>query len=290
LSGEAVALLSAALWACASVLFAKGAKQLHVVPLNLIRCVIATAFFWALLPLFGGLRAVAAIPLDQWFWLFLSVVMLLIVGDILYFRAMDLAGVSWAMPVASINPLWAVLLAAIFVDEPLSWTLLAGAVLVIVGLVLVGRSGNEQEAIGRRQQRIGLALALAASLAWGIGQVVLKPATAGLESVVANSVRQPMAVLTMLALSLARGKRGEVRQLDRRSWLVIVVGSLAGTGFGSLLFVLSIQMIGAGRTAVLTATAPLMAIPLAALWLGERPNRWTLVGALLAMAGIVLVA
>jgi len=33
-----------------------------------------------------------------------------------------------------------------------------------------------------------------------------------------------------------------------------------------------------------------MAIPLAVLWLKERPNRRTLIGALLATAGIVLVA
>jgi drug/metabolite transporter (DMT)-like permease len=289
LSGEVVALISALLWACASVLFAQGAKELHVIPLNLIRCIIATAFFWSLLPFFGGLRAIVAIPLNQWLWLFLSVMLLLIVGDLLYFRAMAMAGVSWAMPVASINPLWAVLLAAVFVGEPLTWKLLAGTVLVIVGLILVSRSGNEHGAAGRRQQRIGLLLALVTSLAWGIGQVVLKPATAGLDSVVANSVRQPMAALTMLGLSLVRGKWGEVTKLDRRSWLIIVVGSLVGTGFGSLLFVLSLQMIGAGRNAVLTSTAPLMAIPLAALWLGERPNRWTLLGVLLATAGIVLV-
>ncbi len=143
MSGEAIALLSALLWAFASVLMGWGVRRLHVIPLNLIRCVVSTAFFWSLLPFFGGLKAIAAIPVEQWLWLFLSVVMLLIVGDLLYFRSLDLAGVSWTMPVASVNPLWAVLLAALFVDEPLSWNLLAGTLLVIAGLVLVSRSTNK---------------------------------------------------------------------------------------------------------------------------------------------------
>ena len=65
--------------------------------------------------------------------------------------------------------------------------------------------------------------------------------------------------------------------------------SLVGTGLGSLFFVLSIQLAGAGRTAVLTSTAPLMAIPFSMLWLHERPTRWTLAGTLLTTLGIVLV-
>jgi len=305
ISGEAVALLSALLWAFASVLMGWGVRRLHVIPLNLIRCVVSTAFFWGLLPFFGGLKAIAAVPVEQWLWLFLSVVMLLIVGDLLYFRSLDLAGVSWTMPVASVNPLWAVLLAAVFVDEPLSWKLLAGALLVIAGLVLVSRSTNSTGPVDHQRQRIGLLLALLTSVAWAVGLVILKPAAEGLDSVVANSVRQPMAALLMLGLSVARdqwppshqkhaaqmtgGTWKDLRELDRRSWLTIVIASLVGTGLGSLLFVQAIQMVGAGRTAVLTSTAPLMAIPLAVLWLHERPNRWTLIGALLATAGIILV-
>jgi len=290
MSGEAIALLSALLWAFASVLMGWGVKRLHVIPLNLIRCVVSTVFFWSLLPFFGGFQAMAAIEAGQWLWLFLSVVMLLIVGDLLYFRSLDLVGVSWAMPVAGINPLWAVLLAALFVDEPLSWSLLAGTLLVIAGLVLVSRSTNKDGVVAGRRQRIGLLLALLTSVAWGIGSVILKLAAEGLDPVVANSVRQPMGAVMMLGLALARGRHKDLRELDRRSWLTIIVASLVGTGLGSLLFVLAIQMIGAGRTAVLTSTAPLMAIPLAVLWLHERPNRRTLIGALLATAGIILVA
>lgn len=290
ISGEAVALISAVLWALSSVLMGWGVKRLHVVPLNMIRCAVSTAFFWSLLPFFGGIEALAAIPAEQWLWLFLSVAALLIVGDLLYFRSLDMAGVSWTMPVASVNPLWAVLLAAVFVDEPLSWSLLAGTILVIAGVILVSRSTSKTGPVDHRRQRIGLLLALLTSVAWGIGQVILKPATEGMDSVVANSIRQPMAALMMLGLALARGRLKDLRELDRRSWLAIVVASLVGTGLGSLLFVLSIQMIGAGQTAVLTSTAPLMAIPLAVLVLRERPNLWTLIGALLATAGIILVA
>ena len=288
-----VALLSALLWAIASVLFAISAKSLHVLPLNLVRAVVATAFFWAILPFYGGLRALGAIPTSAWPWLIVSVLGLLVVGDMLYFRAIDLAGVSWAMPVASINTVWAVLLAGFVLHEPLTSSLLGGALLVLAGVILVGRSApastpaNPAQGRGRR---MGLLLALAASLSWGIGQVALKPATAGIAPAVVNSVRQPLGLLMMLGLNLPTGRWRQLRTLDGRSWRVLLLASLLGTAIGSLLFVMAVQMAGAGRAAVLTATAPVLALPFSFLWLHERPNRWTIAGTVLVTAGVVLVA
>jgi uncharacterized membrane protein len=292
LSGEVIAFASALLWAVSSVLLTVGARQIDVLPLNFLRTVVSTLFFWALLPFFGGLEAVAAIPAANWLWLLLSVLMLLVVGDTFYFLSMELAGVSWAMPVASINPLWAVLLAFLWLDEPLTWTLLAGALLVVLGIVLVSRMSGRPVAksVDSQLRRKGLILALLVSVLWAVGQVALKPGTEGVNSVVANSVRQPMGMLALLALTLARGRWGELKKLDTRSWAVIGVASLLGTGIGSLLFVISIQMIGAGRAAVLTSTSPLMAIPFSMLWLQERPTRWTVAGTVLNTAGIALVA
>jgi drug/metabolite transporter (DMT)-like permease len=293
LSGELIALLSALLWAIASVLLTMGAKRLHVLPLNLVRCVVSTAFFWALLPFYGGFKALATIPPGAWLWLVVSVLGLLVVGDTLYFRSLDLAGVSWAMPVASINPLWAVLLAALFVDEPLSWSLLLGALLVVVGVTLLnkptGQASNGQT-IAPQARRTGLLLAFAVSILWAGGQVALKPATAEMTSVVANSVRQPMGMLMLLGLNLTQGRLCELKKVDRKSWLVILVASFIGTGVGTLLFIMAIQISGAGRTAILTSTAPLLAMPFSMLWLRERPGRWTVAGTLLTVVGVGLVA
>lgn len=293
MSGEVFALSSALIWAISTVLWAIGAKRLHVIPLNLIRCVAATIFFWALLPFYGGLEAIAAVPLSSWFWLIVSVLTLLVVGDILFFRSMDLAGVSWAMPVSSINPLWAVLLASFFLEEPLTWSLLAGTILVILGVILVSRGSDgaaEQNAQDKQARRNGVLLALAVSVLWAVGQIALKPGTEGINSVVANSIRLPIGALIMLAIALRRGRLRDLRDIDRKSWGIILLASFVGTGFGSLFFVYAIQLAGAGRTSVLVSVAPLLAIPFSMMWLQERPTRWTLAGTLLTTVGVALVA
>jgi DME family drug/metabolite transporter len=292
LSGEWVALFSALLWALGSVLLAASSKRLHVVPLNLVRCVVSTSFFWVLLPFYGGLEAIAGIPFQAWLWLAVSVLGLLVIGDTLYFLSMNLAGVSWTMPISSITPLWVVLMAALFVGEPLTWQLVVGALLVVSGMILVSRTTSQyrdRRIVDPRSRRTGLILALVVSVLWAIGQVALKPGTEGMHSVVANSVRQPMAALMLLGLALIRGRWRQLRTLDRKSWAVILTASLVGTGFGTLFFIMSIQMVGAGRSSVLTSTAPMMALPFSMLWLDERPNRWTVGGTLMTVAGIALV-
>lgn len=292
MSGELVGLLSAVLWAVSSVLLTVGAKRLHVIPLNLVRCTVSAAFFLVLLPFYGGLSALAALPLSVWLGLTVSVLALLVVGDTLYFGSLHLAGVSWAMPVASINPLWVVLLASVLVDEPLSWSLVGGAVLVVLGIAAISREPQPNgvaNGIDPKMRRKGLLMALAVSVLWAVGQVALKPATAGIHAVVANSVRLPMAALLLLGMALFRGRWRELRTLDRRSWGIILLASFIGTAIGTLLFVATIQLIGAGPTSILVSASPVMAIPFSMLWLGERPTRWTVFGTLLTIAGLVLI-
>jgi len=293
LSGEVLALVSALLWSVASVLMALGSHRLHVLPLNLIRCTVSSAFFWVLLPFYGGLEAFRTVPSSAWLWLVVSVLILLVVGDTLYFRSLNLAGVSWAMPVAGVNPLWAILLAALFVDEPLTWSLLLGALLVVAGVTLLSRPemhSTNGQAIEPAALRKGLLVALLVSLLWGAGQVTLKPATAGMHSVVANSIRQPLAMFILLAINLRTGLWKELRHLDRRSWALILLASFVGTGVGTLFFVMAIQTLGAGRTAVITSTSPLLAIPFSMAMLRERPTRWTVAGTFFTTVGVVLVA
>lgn len=197
------------------------------------------------------------------------------------------------MPLASINPIWVVLLAFLLVGEPLTWQLAAGALLVVLGIAFVGRPAGPQgegKPVDKQRRRVGLLMALAASVLWAFGQVSLKPGTEDVNAVVANCVRQPLAAVMLLGLSLRQQRWQDLRGLDRRSWAIILAASLVGTGFGTLLFVMAIQTAGAGRTAILTSSSPLMALPFSMMWLHERPTGWTLVGTLLTVLGIALVA
>ena len=57
----------------------------------------------------------------------------------------------------------------------------------------------------------------------------------------------------------------------------------------TLLFVTAISLAGAGKTASLSATSPLFAAPLAALFLKEPLTRRLILGTLVSAAGVWLL-
>ncbi len=80
------------------------------------------------------------------------------------------------------------------------------------------------------------------------------------------------------------------RRIDRRTVAIIALSSILSGGIGSVPFVSAIQDIGVGPAAVLFATSPLFAMPLAVLVLRERVTIWAVAGTGLAIAGIGLLA
>jgi drug/metabolite transporter (DMT)-like permease len=61
------------------------------------------------------------------------------------------------------------------------------------------------------------------------------------------------------------------------------------TAVSSVLFVMGVKHAGVGVATVLSATAPMFAIPLGALYLGERMTVSGALGTLLTVAGIAVL-
>jgi len=62
------------------------------------------------------------------------------------------------------------------------------------------------------------------------------------------------------------------------------------TAVSSVLFVMGVKHAGVGVATVLSATAPMFAIPLGALFLGERMTVTAALGTLLTVAGIAVLS
>ena len=71
--------------------------------------------------------------------------------------------------------------------------------------------------------------------------------------------------------------------------MILGTAGVMGAGVGSMLYVLAVQQAGAARTAILSSTAPLFALPMAALLLHERITPRVVAGTLLSIVGIWLV-
>jgi drug/metabolite transporter (DMT)-like permease len=109
-------------------------------------------------------------------------------------------------------------------------------------------------------------------------------------SVAASALRTPAGAVGVLAFGLMTAPRDLVTPLKNRGTVVgITAVALASTLFGSLLYVYAVGEAGPGKTSILNACAPLLALPLSVIVLKERITRIVALGTVICVAGIVLV-
>lgn len=146
-------------------------------------------------------------------------------------------------------------------------------------------------AIGGSRVRVGVLISVGAALAWATDSTWIRATSDGIDAAAVAIVHVPAAAFGTVLFVYARPESAlRRRRLDRRTVGIIALSSILSGGIGSVLFVFAIQDIGAGPAAVLFATSPLFALPLAAIVLRERLTRWAVLGSALALAGIALLA
>ena len=151
--------------------------------------------------------------------------------------------------------------------------------------------GFGRAAIGRSRARVGVLIAVVAAVAWATDSTWLRATSDGIDAAAVAIVHVPVAAFGTVLFVYARPESElRRRRLDRRTVGIIALSSIVSGGIGSVLFVFAIQDIGAGPAAVLFATSPLFALPLAAIVLHERLTPWAVLGSAIAIAGIALLA
>ncbi len=260
--------------------------ELGSVGVNALRSSLGGALVLAWVVATGGVGAFATLSASGFVLLALSIVAAITIGDTVFFESTRALGLGRAMTISMTYPVGAAVLAAAFLDEPLTLPFAAGTLLTLGGLTLIVAPWAER-APGERFW-FGVGTATLASLAWAVSVVVLKAPLREIEPVTAQAIRLPLAAATLWATPWARGALGG---LGRRGGPVLARLAVLSvlTAASSVMFVAGVKYAGVGVAAVLSSTAPMFAIPLGMVFLGERLSRGALVGAGVTIAGIVVL-
>jgi drug/metabolite transporter (DMT)-like permease len=136
----------------------------------------------------------------------------------------------------------------------------------------------------------GLVLAVAAATAWATATVWLRGQQGNLDAIGAASLRIPAASIAVVAtIALIHDPERPLRPMTRRSMGIVALAGLIGTAIGSVLFIYAVENIGASRTAFITTSAPVFALPMGVVFLAERITPRILLGTALTIVGIWLV-
>jgi transporter family protein len=133
-----------------------------------------------------------------------------------------------------------------------------------------------------------LVWALLSALFAGLTAVLAKAGVERVDSNLANAVRTTVIVVFAWAIALAAG-RPAFGDVPRRAWLYLVLSGLA-TGASWLCYFRALRLGQASKVAPIDKLSVVVAIALAALFLGERLTWQHWAGGGLIVAGAVVLA
>ena len=236
----------------------------------------------------GQGRDMLTAPLWVVLSLWIAVVIAMGLGDTLFFRGMDYLGVTRALTLGLLNPLLTTLTGTVFYGETMTLPRLAGIGLVIGGLCLIVSGGGGEGTAAARTRRRGLALVCSAAAAGALSATIQKPALLQMPVLAATALRIPVAGLVLWLTPWTRGTLGALRSSSPRERRQLGTVCLLNA-IGSALFTMAIRYGGVAVGNVLASTSPLFALPLEVWLLKQRPSRRTVLGAVLAVTGIVCI-
>ncbi|MCK4334189.1 DMT family transporter [candidate division WOR-3 bacterium] len=169
--GEIAGIGTAILWAANAIFFAEGAKRIDALSVSILRLILASVILTVLHLALGGRFN---FPLDAVLWLGASGIVALAVGDWFLFSALGKIGPRIVMLVMSASPVFAALIAWIFLGETLGLMAIGGIALTVVGicLVVLNKKGNEH--LERKNLVTGVIFSVLAAIGQGSGLVIAK--------------------------------------------------------------------------------------------------------------------
>jgi len=281
---SAFALTSAALFAFNALCVRWALRGASALTITLASVVTNFSVLWLVAILSGplprGLQAPAAIFL-------LAGALSPALARLTLYKSIELIGVSRASTISNTAPLYSAILAVPLLGEHLSWRIGVGTVLVVMGLALTLRP----EAWGavRRPWAAGALLALNTAVMASVSFILRKLGMRLLPlPALASALTMTGALLALLPYVLIRA-RADVLRTDQGSLKYLLAAGLLSSG-GFLLYFFALDLGTIVTVTPLANTTPLFAIAFLRLFRqGEPVALTTLVGAVLAVAGILFV-
>jgi drug/metabolite transporter, DME family len=292
--GVGIALLTSLAWSISSILLKLVAGKIDSLSINTLRTLVGSIILFTFIFFSGRFEVFFHLPLQSFIYVILSGLLAMGMGDTIYIKSIALLDISIAFPLSQCSfILLAVLSAVIFLGEPFTWIMAVGAIFITTGIYLMTSSGGQRgnPSGKKRIDPKGLLFILVAILAWTGATILLKIGVIGVDPFIAAGLRISASAIVLLFVIGTRKGKGTttLKQFGWKYFALVAAAGLLTYGVAAVGYVTAIQWIGAGKTVLLTAIAPLFALPFSILILGEKPRRFTIIGVIISVVGVWLV-
>jgi transporter family protein len=134
-----------------------------------------------------------------------------------------------------------------------------------------------------------LGYALLSALFAGLVAIFGKIGVREVDSTLATAARAVIMALALVILVLTRSKAMNLGQISSRAWVFITLAGMAGAA-SWLCYFRALQLGNASQIAPVDRLSVLIVVVFAALFLGEKITGGVAVGALMVLAGSIIIA
>jgi len=293
--GESAAILTSCLWTGSSILFTSAGRRIGFFSVNAYRSAMAVGLLGcAHAVLLGSLLPAASN--GQLFWMGLSGVVGLGVGDFGLFAAYVLIGPRRSVLVMASSPIFASVGAYLLLGETFSSLSMLGVAVTLTGIVVVlleREEKAEDEIDTGRRKTWGVLAGLIGAVGQGFGVVLSKKGmylgvSVAMNPLSAALIRMTVATLFVWTCALFLGKLPELRKAvkDGEGMRCTAGGALIGPFLGMTFSMVAVAYAQAGVAQTLMSLAPVIIIPVVWVIYRERTNWRGVFGALIAVIGV----
>lgn len=291
---ECSALAAALCWSFGGLLSTTPARALGAVRFNRIRLSIVSFILIGAALLTGswqtlGLHAVLI--------LILSAIIGVFLGDTLLYATLKRLGPRRTGILFTTNAPMTVIVGYFFLGESLPLATTAGCFLIMIGVMMAvfcGRSSLPKHTFEQVQGSLasGIILGFLAAFCQAVAVLIARPIMAsGVDAVAASALRVGAAALALNLVFLVRPTRGDqqVTPMTRRLMIQTGMSGILGMALGMTFLLFALVHGSAGLVSTLSATSPILILPI--LWIAtkERPAPGAWIGAFLAVLGVACI-
>ncbi|HIS51231.1 MAG TPA: EamA family transporter [Candidatus Onthomonas avicola] len=274
--------LGSALFAGVTAILAKiGIQNVNSTLATAIRTVVVLLFSWLLVFLVGSQAQIGSLSGQTLFFLILSG---LSTGAswLCYFRALQLGDVNRVAPIDKSSTVLTILLAFLFLGEPISFPQVLGVLGIGAGtLLMIDKSGTQASGSEDRKWLIFACLsALFASLTSLFGKMGIE----NVESNLGTAIRTVVVLIMAWLMVLVSGQQRGLKSIGRKSWLFLFLSGIT-TGLSWLCYYRALQDGPASVVVPIDKLSILVTIVFSSLVLHENLSRRAVLGLLLLLAG-----
>jgi drug/metabolite transporter (DMT)-like permease len=236
---------------------------------------------------------------EQWFWIGLSGIVGLGMGDFGLFAAFVMIGPRRSVLMMALSPVFASIGAFLLLGEIISPTAIIGIVLTLAGIVWVIAEREEQskeQVTSNRLKAWGLLLALIGAIGQGIGLVLAKKGILLEPDVITNPLsatlmRMLLGAVFVWIIALSAGKISRLRKaLDSKGGIAFTAtGAVLGPFLGVTLSMVAVTYTQAGIAQTLMSLMPIFIIPVVWLIYKQKTSWRGILGAIVAVIGVTIL-